>query len=428
MNPSISITYNAISFGILAAVNPDHDYLEMSYLESIAALRHGFGNCGKRCGQDSKMIGFTISAGAAFVCSLGISRFIVMRRRQNTLGAERRDDLKAVQAAHVAPVPRIGGVAVVGALCLAATLWFFLGRGDHFAPMLLLTIVPVFVAGILEDTGFFTSPLIRLIGAIVSGILFVWVYDQHLVRVDLPGLDKLMLWAPFAIGFSIFIAAGISHAFNLIDGLNGLAAGIAIAAAFSLAFIADSVSLPAHRDALLFLSAAIAGFMFLNFPFARIFLGDAGAYAIGHVLVWIAISIAWNVSDITPWAILLIFFWPVADTILAITRRIRLGKPISHPDRLHFHQLVMRAVEIILIGRKNRRIANPLATLIVLPFAVAPMMAGIVFAKDQVLAAVAVGVFGFLFILTYKIGMLLACRFRQRTYGPMGRPALTQAQ
>ena len=157
----------------------------------------------------------------------------------------------------------------------------------------------------------------------------------------------------FAITFTTFWAVGISHAFNLIDGLNGLAGFTAIGAAFALATIAHKAGLAEHRDFLLMIAAAILGFLVFNFPFGKIFLGDTGAYLVGHLLVWMSLSILWNSSYVTPLAMLLIFFWPVADTLLAISRRLSLGKPIIQPDRLHFHKLMMRGVEIALLGRRK---------------------------------------------------------------------------
>jgi hypothetical protein len=177
--------------------------------------------------------------------------------------------------------------------------------------------------------------------------------------------------------------------------------------------VADAAELPGHRDALLIVSAAVVGFLILNFPFGKIFLGDAGAYTLGHMLVWIAISILWSAPAVSPLAVLLIFFWPIADTLLAIARRLRLGKSITQPDRLHFHQFVMRAVEIILLGRRRRRAANPIATLLTLPFIGAPMAAGVLLQSDRGGAAAAIVAFACLFVATYRIGMWVAPRLRR---------------
>jgi len=84
-----------------------------------------------------------------------------------------------------------------------------------------------------------------------------------------------------------------------------------------------------------------------------------------------------RLPDLSTWAVLLVFFWPIADTFFAIYRRRRAGRPTDMPDRLHYHQLVMRALEITLIGRNRRNVANPLATLVILPLASAPVIAGV---------------------------------------------------
>lgn len=326
----------------------------------------------------------------------------------------RRNDLAAVQSAHVVRAPRIGGVAVVASFALGTLLWPSDADSGLNHVHLLVSLTPVLIVGLAEDLGFFASPRLRLIAAAVSGALFIALVSQWLPRAGVPGLNTAMQWAPFAIGFSIFLAVGISHAFNLIDGLNGLAGFTAVAAAIALAVIAQQAGLVGHRDALVLLGAAILGFLVLNFPLGTIFLGDAGAYVIGHVMVWTAISIVWNSPQITPWAMLLIFFWPVADTLLAIYRRAHLGRPISHPDRLHFHQLVMRAVEIKFFGRKKRRLTNPLATMITLPLALAPMVAGIALATHAKAAAFACLGFAVLFAATYRAGMQWAGKMAAR--------------
>jgi UDP-N-acetylmuramyl pentapeptide phosphotransferase/UDP-N-acetylglucosamine-1-phosphate transferase len=222
-----------------------------------------------------------------------------------------------------------------------------------------------------------------------------------------------MQWAPIGIGFSIFLAAGISHAFNLIDGLNGLSGFIAVGISLSLAAISHQMGLDEHRDVLFILSSAIAGFLVFNFPFGKIFLGDGGAYVIGHILVWMAISILCAAPKISPLAMLLIFFFPVADTLLAIMRRVYLGVPILYPDRLHFHQVVMRGIEMLVLGQKRRHIANPLAAAFILPFAFTPMVVGIFLVLDRGKAMIALLLFTALFLMTYKICMGLICRFRR---------------
>jgi UDP-GlcNAc:undecaprenyl-phosphate GlcNAc-1-phosphate transferase len=349
-----------------------------------------------------------------FTSSLLIGCVILAVSRR--LIINKRDDLQAVQAAHVTAVPRIGGIAIICALFISLAFQFGDPQQGNLNSKLLLSIVPILFVGLSEDFGLLTKPRVRILAAAASGALFMLLFGEWLPRADFPGLDFAVQWAPFAIVLSIFLTVGVSHAFNLIDGLNGLASFTAISAALALAFIANNSELYAHRDVMILLVVAIFGFVVLNFPFPKIFLGDAGAYSIGHMLAWMSISILWHADNVTPWAILLIFFWPVADTILAIVRRLAKGQPIAHPDRLHFHQLIMRAVEIIFLGRQQRRISNPLATVIMLPFIVAPMWAGVMLATDRMYAAIAVLFCTFFFITAYTTGITIATKMRNRRH------------
>lgn len=350
----------------------------------------------------------TLSFSIAAVMCLLIIIWFARTSKQLT----KRNDTSAVQASHVKPTARIGGLAIVAALTSVSAVSIVLSSGHMFV-LLVLSALPVFIVGLAEDLGYLASPSRRLLAAAVSGIVFLALMGQWVTQTGIPGLDVALKWAPLAMAFSLFLAVGISHAFNLIDGLNGLAGFTALGAALALAIIADQAGLTVHRDILLTIAAAILGFLVFNFPFGKIFLGDAGAYVVGHLLVWLSVSILWNAPNVTPFTMLLIFFWPISDTLLAISRRVSLGKPIAQPDRLHFHQLVLRGVEIAFLGRNQRRIANPLATLLTLPFIFAPMITGVIAALDRGTAAIACAVFVGIFVATYKIGMWLVPKLRR---------------
>ena len=161
------------------------------------------------------------------------------------------------------------------------------------------------------------------------------------------------MFAPFGILFTIFAAVGVVNAFNLIDGLNGLSSYVTISVAFALSIIAFQTGNTQISIFLVLIVSSVLGFMALNFPIGKIFLGDGGAYLLGHLLVWSSIILNSNESAVSAFAILLVFFWPVADTGLAIWRRWKLGNPADRPDRLHFHQLVMRFLEIRFFGRSR---------------------------------------------------------------------------
>ena len=112
-----------------------------------------------------------------------------------------------------------------------------------------------------------------------------------------------------------------------------------------------------------------------NFPYGKILLGDAGAYTLGHVLIWLSSLLVARNPEISPYAILLIFFWPIMDMLFAIFRRVVNREPIGTPDRLHFHQLMMRGLGLTYFDRTQRSVTNPLATVLVLPMTVVPIIA-----------------------------------------------------
>ena len=189
------------------------------------------------------------------------------------------------------------------------------------------------------------SPNRRLLASAVSGLIALIVFKVWIWRIGVPGIDSILLFAPIGIMFTLFATVGVVNAFNLVDGLNGLSSYITVSISIALSIIAFSVQYNEISTFLLLVVAAVFGFMVFNFPFGKIFLGDAGAYVLGHLLVWCAILLINHTKEISPFAILLIFFWPVADTGLAIWRCWKLGNPTNRPDRLHFHQLIMRFLE-----------------------------------------------------------------------------------
>ncbi|MDC3003359.1 glycosyltransferase [Paracoccaceae bacterium] len=337
-------------------------------------------------------------------------------------GFSRRDEVDeaAIQSAHTGFVPRVGGLAIyIAILVLIPLLSFgFIPLSVVFdldaeqLTLLILSAAPVFSVGLAEDLGYGMSPKARLVASAASSMVAIIIFKVWLDGLGIPGVDTLLMFAPFGILFTIFATVGVVNAFNLIDGLNGLSSYVTVSVAVSLSIIAFQAGNVQISIFFVLLVAAVLGFMALNFPMGKIFLGDGGAYALGHLLVWSAIILINGALEVSAFAILLVFFWPVADTGLAIWRRWRLGNPTDRPDRLHFHQLAMRFLEIRFFGRDRREITNPLATLILIPLISAPQVLGIVF-WDNFEATVwcALGIL-IVFVVTYLIGIRMAKRAR----------------
>lgn len=339
----------------------------------------------------------------AFVAliAVAISVMIVALARHIPWFSGGQRSLGAVQAMHTKPTPRLGGLAIFAGLLASLPL-----TPPTITDRYTLFIVAasfLFMVGLAEDLGLGVSPRKRLMAAAISSVLVMSLLDVWLPRADVPLLDDWMDHWAVAVPLTLLVTLGVANGFNLIDGVNGLAALTAIVAAVALALIADAAGYTVMVHLSMMLAAAVLGFMVLNYPFGFIFLGDAGAYTLGFVLSWYAIAMLNNVPAASAWAMLLVVFWPVADTALAIWRRSRSRRPAMAPDRLHFHQLVMRALEINFLGRRRRQIANPLTTLILSPMVAAPPMAGVLFWDQPLMAFMSVLFFAALFGITYNV-------------------------
>ncbi len=350
---------------------------------------------------------------SAFVVSAAVCALILSTRKFHLRFSDRRRDTAAVQSAHRVPTPRIGGVAILVALVSFGVL--IPDTGNHNLWLLLPSLMPVFLAGLAEDLGFNVSPRDRLLAAAISSLLAILLFKLWIPRTDIPLIGAILMFAPFAMAITIFGGAGICNAFNLVDGVNGLSGLIAVVVAASLAAIAAQNGLFEVSAWCAVVMGALLGFLVFNFPLGKIFLGDAGAYGIGHVLAWLAFLILNFVPDLTPWALLLIFFWPIADTMLAIFRRRIAGRPADQPDRLHFHQLVMRALEISVLGRNARHISNPMTTVILAPMFTAPAIAGVLFWNKPAMAALLLVFFAALFVATYQFGARITAALRPQS-------------
>ncbi len=346
------------------------------------------------------------------ICGALIAAHPVLLRHLRT-----RDDLRAVQRAHVRCTPRIGGVGVLAAT-LCALLLIVPDSNQLSFSLFAISLLPVFAAGLAEDLGWRVRPTGRLMAAALSAALATAMLQIWIPPVGIAGLDTLLGFAPVAIALTVLWSTGVCHAINLIDGVNGLAGATGLLIAIGISVVATQ----AGANGIALVSAAIVpaliGFLLFNWPFGRIFLGDAGAYTLGHVLVWLAIALASINTQVSALALALMFFWPVADTFLAMARRMRAGRPVGAPDRLHYHQLVMRALMLLSGGRMGKAAANSATTLVMLPLVAMPIAAGVWLWDRPGAALVAWGVFGVLFTLSYRTGVHI---FRGRQWRGVAR-------
>lgn len=325
--------------------------------------------------------------------------------------------MAARQASHTRPALRLGGVGIAIAMIGVCTGW---GNGDPHLLALVFSALPLLIVGLLEDVGAHQAPLKRLSAAALSGIIFIMIEGILIDRIGVPMLTPLFSFAPVAFVFTLFATTGLIHAFNLIDGLNGLSGSAAIISTAALLLVASQAGVTSGDLTAYSLLGAVLGFLMINFPSGRIFMGDGGAYLVGFMLAWLSVLLLNAAPAFSPWAVLLIFFWPVADTLLAIWRRLRKQVPLGQPDRLHVHQVIMRTLEIVVVKRRDRTLTNPLTTVLMQPLMLAPVLAGVVFWDSNRQAAMAVMFFSVIFVGSY----LYLIRFVRLYKGPLALAGL----
>ena len=351
------------------------------------------------------MISSSVTLLLVFLSTLMVLFYINTERKAFAKRAQRH--VNAKQSVHTSPTPRVGGLAIALGILSGALL-----SGDDIFAALLWSVLPIFVVGLLEDLGPDTPPSLRLGVASLSAVLAIYVLGVYIHRLDLAAADWLLGIPLIAMGFSVFASAGMTHAMNLVDGLNGLSSAVVVTIMSAFGYVAWSFG---HSD-LLFMSLTICvaffGFLCVNFPHGKIFLGDAGAYSVGHLIAWNAILLLNREPEISAWGILLIVLWPVLDTIFAMMRRFVTGYSIATPDRMHFHHILLRIVLISTPKSVGIDKANPIGSVIAWPLIALPTLLGILFINHHAMSVLAVVLFTFLYIVTYHILVHKAVRLR----------------
>lgn len=279
----------------------------------------------------------------AFAVSLALTLMAIRVAKRRLLSAVDHDT-SGPQKFHAGPVPRIGGVGIVGATLVgaAAIAWRDPSLGWQ-AAVLLMCGIPAFGAGIVEDFTKDVSPRRRLFFTAVSAALAVWFASAVINRTDIPGLDWVVSFSVGAALVTIFVVAGVANAINIIDGFNGLASMCVVMMLVALAYVGFQVN-----DRLIMLMAlvgvgAVLGFFVWNFPAGLIFLGDGGAYFLGFYVAELAILLLHRNPAVSPMFPLLLCFYPVFETLFSIyRRRVLRGRPVGMPDGVHLHSLIYR--------------------------------------------------------------------------------------
>lgn len=295
----------------------------------------------------------------SFFASL-VAGFLILRFRHLHERFSADHDTSGIQKFHVKAVPRIGGIAIlIGVLVTIGTHYMINPSVWWFAALLLVSALPVFAMGLLEDLTKAVSVRARFLGAIVSALIAGFLFDAWLVDVQFIGLDTLLATPAISILFTCFAVAGVTNAFNIIDGYHGLVSIVGCIILAAIAYVAFQVQDFAVMASALAAIGAVLGFVVWNYPRGHIFLGDGGAYLLGFWVAELSILLVTRNISISKWFPVLICIYPIFETIFTMYRRFILKKShVGKPDAIHLHQLIYRRVVRWAVGSDDADLRN----------------------------------------------------------------------
>jgi UDP-GlcNAc:undecaprenyl-phosphate/decaprenyl-phosphate GlcNAc-1-phosphate transferase len=262
------------------------------------------------------------------------------------VGRELYDIPDAIRRIHTRPVPRLGGVSVFVATALGLLAAPLSGMGTELSPerhqfflSILLGGGILFATGLIDDLRGL-RPAAKLAGQCLAAVV-VYLYGQQIEVVNLGPIATVSLgWLSLPV--TILWIVGVTNAFNLIDGVDGLATGIGLVA---LVTVMVAALILGNTDVALVcvaLSGALLGFLLYNFNPARIFLGDSGSLFVGFMLA--VLSVHGSLKSATAVLVAVPLFAlavPLLELSLSVARRWLRGVPIFSADTRHiFHRLL----------------------------------------------------------------------------------------
>jgi len=264
---------------------------------------------------------------------------------RDRIGKNFLDHPDGVRKKHAAPVPRVGGIAIslsyLVTFAIALVLPFTYTQHLHHElhNIIPLTVVAsvVFLTGVLDDL-IGLAAWQKLLGILAASVL---AYFSG-IHVEIQRFQHVPAWPWLGFAITVVWLVGCTNAFNLIDGMDGLAAGIGLFAAVTMLLAALTQNNVPLILATMPLAGCLLGFLRYNFSGASVYLGDSGSLTLGFLLG--CFGALWSNKSVTLMALtvpLLAVSIPLLDVALSILRRFLRNRPIFQADRGHIHHRLL---------------------------------------------------------------------------------------
>jgi UDP-GlcNAc:undecaprenyl-phosphate GlcNAc-1-phosphate transferase len=258
---------------------------------------------------------------------------------------------------HTSKIPRLGGLAIIAGFAIAASLWGLTDGSTGKLQYMQAALIILFFSGLKDDI-IVISPVKKLISQIVAAAIVIFGDNIRITGFyGFMGIEEMPYLV--SVGFTLFTIIVITNAFNLIDGVDGLAGGIGFIASTTFGMWFSFIDETGWAILSFALSGALLGFLVFNYNPAKIFMGDSGSLTIGFLLSILAIRfIEFNHSSYdsvykvasAPAIAIGILIIPLFDTIrVFVIRMIKKQSPFQ-ADQNHMHH------SLIKIGLSHREV------------------------------------------------------------------------
>lgn len=248
------------------------------------------------------------------------------------VGATDQPDHRKV---HKRIMPRMGGLAIY--ISFLAGILLLRPADEHTIPIMIGSLI-IIVTGVLDDL-FALSAKIKLLGQLAAALIVV-MSGITIDFINLP-FGGVLDFGVLSIPLAILWIVGITNAVNLIDGLDGLAAGVSSIGLITISFMAFLKGDLFVMSLGLVLLGSTLGFLVYNFYPAKLFMGDTGSLFLGFMISVLSLLGFKNVTFFSLVIPIIILGVPISDTLFAIVRRVVNKQPISAPDKSHLHHCLM---------------------------------------------------------------------------------------
>ena len=253
-------------------------------------------------------------------------------------------DSAGKRASHKGRTPVFGGIAIFAGILFSLLFWAEIEN----IQFILVSFLLVFFVGIIDDL-LSLSITRKIVGQIISILILIYLGDLQLNNMHgVLGIHEMPNW--ISTLFTIFVVIVITNGFNLIDGVDGLAAGIGVIASFAFGLLASLMNQADMAIIAFTLMGTLLGFLKYNFHPARIFMGDTGSLVVGMTLSILAINLikhglvteTLHLPNKGPLLAIVILAIPLFDSLRVFIARVIKGKHPLYPGREHIHHALLK--------------------------------------------------------------------------------------